>query len=125
AQGLRLRGVHKRLAIGVAHDVAFPLSEQGRHSGKMISELNGWPACALVNATPAMLPPLAHDSGLEWFATPFPYGSFIRYSMPVLTGAFPDPLDSSQNLERLWTAAFWRCYPGQWHASPQLGAPGR
>src|SRR5208337_4688156 len=91
AQGLRLRGVHKRLAIGVAHDVAFPLSEQGRHSGKMISELNGWPACALVNASPAMLPPLAHDSGLEWFATPFPYGSLIRYSMPVLTGAFSDP----------------------------------
>jgi hypothetical protein len=54
----------------------------------MISELNGWPACALVNASPAMLPRLAHDSGLEWFAIPFPCGSFIRYSMPVLTGAF-------------------------------------
>ena len=39
-----------------------------------------------------MLPPPAHDSGLEWFAIPFPYGSFIRYSMPVLTGAFPDPI---------------------------------
>ena len=46
----------RRLAIGVAHDVAFPLSEQGRHAEKMISELNGWPACALVNASPAMLP---------------------------------------------------------------------
>ena len=40
----RLRGVHERLAIGVAHDVAFPLSEQGRHAEEMISELNGWPA---------------------------------------------------------------------------------
>jgi hypothetical protein len=25
---------------------------------------------------------------LEWFAIPSPYGSFIRYSLPVLTGAF-------------------------------------
>jgi hypothetical protein len=78
--------------MGVAHDVAFPLSEQGRHAEKMISELNGWPVCALVNASPAVLPWLAHDSGLEWFANPFPCGSFIRYSMPVLTGAFSDPL---------------------------------
>ncbi len=31
---------------------------------------------------------LAHDSGLECFATAFPCGSFSRYSMPVLTGAF-------------------------------------
>ena len=59
---------------------------------EVISELNGWPACAPVNASPAMLPPPAHDSGSGWFATPFLYGSFIRYSMPVLTGAFPpDP----------------------------------
>ena len=60
----------------------------------MISELNGWPACALVNASPAMLPWPAHDSGPGWFASPFPCGSFIRYSMPVLTGAFPDPFSA-------------------------------
>ncbi len=40
---------------------------------------------------PTLVPMPAHDSGLERFATPFPCGSFIRYSMPVLTGAFPDP----------------------------------
>ncbi len=57
----------------------------------MISELNGWPACALVNASPVMLPWPAHDSGPGRVASPFPYGSFIRYSLPVLTGAFPDP----------------------------------
>ena len=91
AQGLRLRGVHGRLAIGVAHDVAFPTSEQGRHAETLISELNGWPACAPVNASPAMLPQPAHDSGLERFATPSPYGSFIRYSLPAFTGAFSDP----------------------------------
>jgi hypothetical protein len=67
----------------------------------MISELNGWPACALVNASPAVLPWLAHDSGLEWFAIPFPYGSFIRYSMPVLTGAFDVPF-SGLTLFRPW-----------------------
>ena len=38
-----------------------------------------------------MLPWLAHDSGPVWVASPLPYGSLIRYSMPVLTGAFPDP----------------------------------
>ena len=68
------------LRLSVAHDVAFPLSEQGRHAEGLISELNGWPACAPVNASPAMLPPPAHDSGLERFATPFLCGSFIRYS---------------------------------------------
>ena len=91
SQGLGLRGVHERLAIGVAHDVAFPLSEQGRHAEEMISELNGWPACAPVNASPAVLPWLAHDSGSGRVASPFPYDSFIRYSMPVLPGAFSDP----------------------------------
>ena len=30
-------------------------------------------------------------SALEWFANPLPYDSIIRYSMPVLTGAFSDP----------------------------------
>ena len=40
------------------------------------SVLLGWPA---------------HDSGLERFATSFPRGSFIRYSLPALTGAFSDP----------------------------------
>ena len=50
----------------------------------MISELDGWPTCTPVNASPAMLPPPAHDSGPGWVAGPFLYGSFIRYSMPVV-----------------------------------------
>ncbi len=29
----------------------------------------------------------AHDSGPKWVATPSPYGSLIRYSLPVLIGA--------------------------------------
>ena len=69
---------------------------------EVISELNGWPACAPVNASPAMLPPPAHDSGLECFATAFPCGSFIRYSMPVLPGAFVmSPLSLRQRDELL------------------------
>ena len=31
-----------------APDIAFPLTSQGRHAGVVISELNGWPACAPV-----------------------------------------------------------------------------
>ena len=74
--------------MNVAVGVAFPLSGQGRHAGVVISELNTWPACAPVNASPAMLPPPAHDSEPGWVAGPFLYGSFIRYSMPVYPGAF-------------------------------------
>ena len=49
AQGLRLRGVQERLAVDVAHDVAFPFGPRGRHPGWVISELNGWPAFSPVN----------------------------------------------------------------------------
>jgi hypothetical protein len=31
----------------------------------------------------------AHDSGPGWLAGPSLYGSFIRYSPPVFTGALP------------------------------------
>src|SRR5262249_11356501 len=48
-----------------------------------ISELNGWPACTPVNASPATLRPPAHDSGPGWVASPFLYGSCIRYYSPV------------------------------------------
>ncbi len=90
AQGLRLRGVQERLALHVAHDIAFPTSGQGRHAEVMISEFNGWPVYTPVNASPMVLPPSAHDSGPGWFAIPFLCGSFIRNSMPVYPGAFPD-----------------------------------
>jgi len=32
---------------GDCRGVAFPLSEQGRHTESLISGLNGWPACAV------------------------------------------------------------------------------
>jgi len=53
-----------------------------------VSQLDGWPACAPVHASPTLLPTSAHDSGSRWFATGFLYGSFLRYSLPALTGAF-------------------------------------
>jgi len=56
--------------------------------GKVIPELDGWPACAPVNASPRRLPASAHDSGSRWFAIPFLCGSCIRDSLPALTGAF-------------------------------------
>ena len=73
----------------------LPPSEKdvGTLEDKTISGLNTWPTCAPVNASPAPLRLPAHDSGSEWVATPSLYGSFIRYSKPVLTGAFlPTPL---------------------------------
>ena len=39
---------------------------------------------ALVNAPPPASRLTAYDSGSGWFATPFPYGSFIRSTLPVL-----------------------------------------
>jgi hypothetical protein len=44
----------------------------------------------LSNASSATLPPPSHGSGPGWFATPSPYDSFIRYSMPVLSRRYPD-----------------------------------
>ena len=74
--------------------VAFPLSGLGRHAEVVISELDGWPACPPVNASPPASRPRAHDSGPRWFATPFLYGCCIRYSMPVYPGAYPDSFAS-------------------------------
>ncbi len=71
-----------------ASGVAFPCKLSGRHAGLGLSELNSWPVCTPVNASPGMLPPPAHDSGPEWLAKPSLYDSFIRYSMPVYPGTF-------------------------------------
>jgi hypothetical protein len=64
----RLRRVQTRLAIFGASDVAFPLSVQGRHAKVRISELNGWPASPLTDATLTMSPPPAYSSRPELLA---------------------------------------------------------
>jgi hypothetical protein len=42
---------------------AFPIVGRGRLPGRVISELNGWPALPLSNASRAISRPPAHDSG--------------------------------------------------------------
>src|SRR5208337_1775921 len=54
----------------------------------MISQLDIWPVCTPVNASPVPSREPAHDSGPVWLAGPSPYGSFIHYSLPAFTGAF-------------------------------------
>ena len=88
AQGLRLRGAGPPLASGATARVAFPTLQRGRRPGGVISELNGWPVRTPADASPAMLPPPAHDTGPWWLATPSMSDSFIPYSMPVYPGAF-------------------------------------
>jgi hypothetical protein len=50
------------LVNAVAHG-AFPFVVRGRRPGQVISELNGWPAFPLSNASRAISRPPAHDSG--------------------------------------------------------------
>src|SRR6516162_3791627 len=86
-QGLRLRRVRRTLAR--AHPQILPsalLNDVGTLVA-IVSQLNTRPACAPVNASMAALRPATHDSGSGWFATPFPYDSFIHYSTPVYPGA--------------------------------------
>ena len=87
AWGLRLRRVRRTLAMthppmlpsAMRNDVGTPVA--------IISQLNTRPACAPVNASMAASRPATHDSGSGWFARPFLYDSFIRYSTPVYPGA--------------------------------------
>jgi hypothetical protein len=70
------------------HRVAFPTRSRSRHPGRVISELNGWPALPL-----STLHVQAHGHprmtrGHDGAASPFMWGSFIPYSMPVYPGAF-------------------------------------
>ena len=87
AWGLRLRRVRDRLALA---SVAVSPSATWYGVGTpdaIISQLNALPACAPVNASMVALRLATHDSGSEWFATPFPRDSFIHNSTPVYPGA--------------------------------------
>ncbi|MBL7222092.1 MAG: hypothetical protein ISS69_18430 [Phycisphaerae bacterium] len=72
-------------------DIAFSMSEQDRHAEVMISELDGWPAFPLTDATPATSPSPAYGSRPERLAGSSLQDSFIPYPKPVYPGAFSDP----------------------------------
>ena len=89
ARGLRLRGVRYISRINDMADIAFHTNGLRRHPElTKLSQLNTRPAHTSVNASPMLLRAPAHDSRPVWVATPSPYDSFIRCSLPV-TGAFP------------------------------------
>jgi hypothetical protein len=98
ARGLRLRGVHKVLAM--AHPSVLPsamLNGVGTPVA-IISQLNTRPACAPVNASMAALRLAMHDSGSGWLARPFLYDSFIHNSTPVYPGALSSLLEISKRI---------------------------
>jgi len=66
----------------------------------IISQLNALPACAPVNASMVALRLATHDSGSGWFATPFPYDSFIHNSTPVYPGALRTLLEGDTSTRR-------------------------
>ena len=81
----------EQLAIYAALPCCLPHQATGsaRRTGDF--RLNTRPTCASVNASPRTLPPRRSELRPEWLARPSPYGSFIRYSMPVYPGAFGCP----------------------------------
>jgi hypothetical protein len=90
---LRLRSVLRILAL--THPPVLPsamLNDVGTLVA-IISQLNALPACAPVNASMVALRLATHDSGPGWFATPFPYDSFIHNSTPVYPGALNSLLE--------------------------------
>ena len=56
AQGFRLPALSGSPCLGGEGNVAFSLSVQGRHTGILISELNGWPASPRTRAAPGASP---------------------------------------------------------------------
>ena len=76
----------------------------------LISQLNGWPACAPVNASPPALRPSTHDSGSGWLAGPFPCDSCIHDSLPVSRRTFGPTRATNTSLPALVdvTSADWR-----------------
>jgi hypothetical protein len=68
--------------------IAFRLRPHRRHPGLCtFSRVNTRPVRTPINASAITLLPPPHDSGPAWIATPSPYGSFLHYTSPVLTGA--------------------------------------
>ena len=93
----RRRVVHKSTG-GTLHSIPEPVDPVGnapyltfntvaRVEGGLDSARALTTNTVAVNASMAALRLATHDSGSGWFATPFPYDSFIHYSTPVYPGA--------------------------------------
>ena len=78
----------------MAFHVAFPKARQGQHVALVFSEFN---ILACMYPCRTLHPPPYEDRrmtrGQTGYALPCLYGSCIRYSLPVFTGAFPDTFD--------------------------------
>ena len=77
--------------LGAEDAVAFPSLEQGRHSGTLTSELNGWPVSPLPHASPGILLLPTEGSWPELLATFSLLVAFTPCFKPVHPGAFIDP----------------------------------
>jgi len=100
AWGLRLRGVHDRLALALV-TVSPSATWYGVGTpDAIISQLNTLPACAPVNASMVALRLTTHDSGSGWVATPFLCDFSIHDSMPVYPGAHHGLLDEDDDPHR-------------------------
>src|SRR5215510_15792463 len=98
AQGLRLRGVERGLAIAPPSVWPSALLNDVGTLVAIISQLNTRPACAPVNASMAASRLATHDSGSGWFATPFLCDSFIHNSTPVYPGALHNLLSNAARI---------------------------
>ena len=101
AWGLRLRSVLRRLAMASLPVLPSAMLNDVGTLVAIISQLNALPACAPVNASMVALRLATHDSGSEWFATPFPRDSFIHNSTPVLSRRTQQPARQNGGILRL------------------------
>ena len=80
---------HARTRVCALSCVAFRMRRRRRHPG-WVHIAAQWLACRPpVNASPHTSRCTTHDSGPEWFATPFLYWTFTNYHLPVCAGAPP------------------------------------
>ena len=119
AQGLRPRRISPSLALRDKLYCLPYILKPSASCSTSFSRLNTWPAQSPVNASAMSSQTPPHDSGPVWIATPSPYGTFIHYLPPVLTGA---PIETAifvvvlaifqdfSNLAKIITACFTRTY---------------
>ena len=71
ARGLRSRGIEQRLASNAIARVAFRAHQDVSIPEPSVTRLNTLPTSSPVNASSQHSRAAAHDSGPDWFATPY------------------------------------------------------